>query len=190
LLFPASHLEVGKQAGRAHELERLSEQMFPKRNSTLSRVAAWLAALVIGLFSLAQAMAFFKRFTLFSDLEGIVLLEGRSVEGVEVQQHYFWHWGDKKGTHVNRTDANGRYHFPVITGRSITANLLSHEPVIEQEVSFVYQSKAFHGWFHSKHNYEDLGELDGQPLRLVCDLKDEPVGRPEIRSHGICTVQQ
>ncbi|WP_377160731.1 DUF6795 domain-containing protein [Roseateles sp. UC29_93] len=160
------------------------------KRSPFLRITLWLAALAIGLFSLAQAMAFFKPFTLFSDLEGIVLLEGRPVEGVEVQQHYSWHWGDKRGSNVTRTDANGRYHFPVITGRSITGNLLPHEPVIDQEVSFVYQSKTFRGWFHSKHNYEDLGELDGQPLRLVCDLKDEPVGRPEIRSYGICTVQK
>lgn len=156
----------------------------------MKRIAPWLAVLTLGLFTHGHAMAFFKPFTLFSDMEGIILLDGQPVEGVEVRQNYFWHWGDKKGTNLTTTDAKGRYHFPAITGRSITANLLPHEPVIDQDVTFVYKGKTFRGWFHSKHNYEDMGELGGKPLRLVCDLKDEPVGRPEIGSYGICTVQK
>jgi hypothetical protein len=155
----------------------------------MKRIAAWLAVLTLALIALGLTMAFFKTFTLFSAVEGIVLLEGRPVEGVEVEQTYYWHWGDKRGTTVVRTDAQGRYQFPVVTGRSITANLLPHEPVIDQDVNFVYKGKTFRGWFHSKHNYGDMGELPGKPLRLVCDLRDEPVGRPEIGSYGICTVQ-
>jgi hypothetical protein len=90
---------------------------------------------------------------------------------------------------VTRTDANGRYRLPVITWRSITGSFLPHEPVMERNIQFVYQGKTIRGWLHAKHNYEDMGELEGKPLRLGCDLKDEPVGPPEIRSYGICTVQ-
>ncbi|RZI58286.1 MAG: hypothetical protein EOP37_16505 [Rubrivivax sp.] len=156
-------------------------------NRPMKRIALCLAVLALGLFSLGTAMAFFKPFTLFSATEGVVLLEGRPVEGVEVQQYYFWHWGDKEATAVTHTDANGRYQFPAITGRSITANLLPHEPVIQQNIRFVHQGKTFKGWGHSKHNYEDLGELGDRPIRLVCDLKDEPGPHPEINSYGICT---
>lgn len=155
----------------------------------MNRIAAWLAVLALGLFTHGHAMAFFKTFTLFSATEGIVLMDGKPVEGVEVQQNYFWHWGDKKATIVTRTDANGRYQLPAITGRSITGNLLPHEPVIDQFIRFVYRGQTFKGWTHSKHNYDDLGELGGKPLRLVCDLKDEPVAHLEVHSFGICTVQ-
>ncbi|RZI58285.1 MAG: hypothetical protein EOP37_16500 [Rubrivivax sp.] len=155
----------------------------------MNRIAAWLAVLALGLFTQGHAMAFPKTFYLFSEVNGVVLLDGRPVEGVEVEQKYNWHWGEKKASRTTRTDAQGRFHFPVITGRSITGSLLPHEPVIVQEIHFVHQGKTHHGWFQAKHNYENQGELDGQPMRLVCDLKDEPTGRPEIQSYGICTVQ-
>ncbi|WP_431260843.1 DUF6795 domain-containing protein [Roseateles chitinivorans] len=155
----------------------------------MKRIAAWLAVLTLALFALGLTMAFFKTFTLFSAVEGTVLMEGKPVEGLEVQQTWSWHWGEKKGSAVTRTDAQGRFHFPVVTGRSITGSLLPHQPVIEQSILFVHQGKVIDGWSHGKDNYEDQGELKGKPLRLVCDLKDEAVGRPEIRSFGICTVQ-
>ncbi|WP_431266662.1 DUF6795 domain-containing protein [Roseateles chitinivorans] len=76
-----------------------------------------------------------------------------------------------------------------MTGRSFTAAWISHEPVVEQRLQFVWQGKTYQGWYHSKHNYDELGELGGKPLRLVCDLNEEPIARPEIGSSGICALQ-
>ena len=86
----------------------------------LHRIAAW-AVLTIGLFTQGHAMAFSKTIHLFSAVDGIVLMGGKPVEGVEVLQDYAWHWTDEKARNVTRTDAKGRYQFPAITGRSFTA---------------------------------------------------------------------
>lgn len=156
----------------------------------MSRIAPRWAMLLLVLLAQGHAMAFSKTLYLFSAVNGIVLLDGKPVQGVEVVQDYHWHWGDKQVKNVTTTDAQGRFSFPVVTGKSMTAGLLPHEPVIDQQILFYYQGKEHQGWFHAKHNYEDLGELHGQPLNLVCDLKDEPVGRPEIGNYGICVLQK
>lgn len=130
-------------------------------------------------------MAFLKDLHLFSEVNGVVLLDGKPVEGVEVVQEYFWHWGDKKGRTVVKSDALGRFHFPLITGKSITAGLLPHEPVTDQKINFYYQGREIKGWSHSNHNYEPLAEI-GRPLDLICDLRDEPSAQLDIRSYGIC----
>jgi hypothetical protein len=156
----------------------------------MSRIAACWAVLVVGMFTQGHAMAFSKTFHLFSEVDGIVLQAGRPVEGVEVAQEYRWHWTDQQARNVTRTDAQGRYHFPAITGQSFSGSLLPHEPVVNQRIQFVHQGKTYQGWYHAKHNYDDRGELGGKPMRLVCDLNDEPVPRPEIGSSGICTLQK
>lgn len=156
----------------------------------MSRIATCWAMLLLGLLVQGHAMAFSKTLYLFSEVNGIVLLDGKPVQGVEVDQEYSWHWGDKKDRKVTTTDAQGRFHFPLITGKSFTAGLLPHEPVIDQRMRLYYQGKEYQGWFHSKHNYDDLGELNGRPLNLVCDLNDEPAPHPEIGSSGICVLQK
>ncbi len=155
----------------------------------MSRIAAFLAVLLLGLSIQGHAMAFSKTLYLFSEVNGIVLLDGKPVQGVEVTQEYDWHWKEEKGSKVAVTDAEGRFHFPVITGKSLTAGL-PHQPVIEQKLRLSYQGKEYKGWLHGKDNYDEHGELKGQPLNLVCDLNDEPAGHPEIRSFGICVPQK
>ncbi|MGY4533728.1 hypothetical protein ACVW0Y_002861 [Pseudomonas sp. TE3786] len=155
----------------------------------MSRMATPLALLLLGLLVQGHAMAFSKTLYLFSEVNGIVLLDGKPVQGVEVDQEYHWHWKDEKARRVTTTDAQGRFHFPLITGKSLTA-ALPHEPVVEQRMRLYYQGKEYQGWYQSKHNYDDLGELNGRPLNLVCDLNDEPAPHPEIGSSGICVLQK
>jgi hypothetical protein len=134
-------------------------------------------------------MAFSKTLYLFSEVEGIVLLDGKPVQGVEVSQEYFWHWKDQKAKKVTTTDAQGRFHFPVVTGTSMTA-ALPHQPVIEQTLRLSFQGKDYKGWSHAKGNYDDKGEVGARPFKLVCDLSDEPAAHTEIRSFGICVLQK
>ncbi len=155
----------------------------------MSRIAPRWAMLLLVLLAQGHAMAFSKTLYLFSEVNGIVLLDGKPVQGVEVTQEYNWHWKDEKASKVATTDAQGRFHFPVVTGKSMTA-ALPHQPVIEQTLRLSFQGKQYKGWLHGKDNYDDRGELNGKPLNLVCDLSDEPVGHPEIRSFGICVLQK
>lgn len=144
--------------------------------------------LSIGLLIQGHAMAFSKSYYLFSEVKGAVFLNGKPVKGAEVEQEYNWHWKKEKKSSVTKTDEQGNFHFPTVTGKSMTAGLLPHEPVIVQYLRIRYEGKEYQGWFHTKHNYDDLGELKGRPIRLKCELTDEPGPHPEIESFGICTA--
>ncbi|WP_313345389.1 DUF6795 domain-containing protein [Stenotrophomonas sp.] len=133
-------------------------------------------------------MAFSKTLYLFSEVQGTVLLNGQPVQGVEVEQDYHWRWGDLKRTHTVTTDAQGRFHFPEATGRSWTAGLIPHEPVIVQRITLRYQGKEHKGWFLAKHNYDRLGEVEGRPLRFVCHLEREAGPHPETETFGSCEL--
>lgn len=148
-------------------------------------VARWLL-IALGLLIHGQSMAFTKNLYLFSEVEGIVLLNGEPVVGAVVEQEYHWHWGDQRRSSTAVADQRGYFHFPTITGRSFTAQLFPHEPVITQFLRIKYNGQSHKGWFHSKHNYEEKGEIGESPLRLQCDLNDEPGPHPEIGSFGIC----
>lgn len=39
-------------------------------------------------------------------------------------------------------------------------------------------------WGHAKHNYDDNGELNGRPIRVVCGIEKAPPG--EVLFYGTC----
>ncbi|SDH22366.1 hypothetical protein SAMN05216588_103239 [Pseudomonas flavescens] len=147
------------------------------------------ALLLIGLLTQGYAMAFSKTLYLFSEIEGTVLLGGQPVEGVEVEQEYHWHWKNEHRKNSVKSDANGRFHFPAVTGKSLTAGLMPHEPVIGQRITLRYQGKEHKGWVFTKHNYDDQGEVKGRPLTFTCELNSEPVAHPETETFGICVLR-
>lgn len=133
-------------------------------------------------------MAFPKTLHLFSEVQGVVVLDGRPVPGVQVERDYHWHWGNQKRTATVTTDAQGRFHFPEVTGRSFTA-FLPHEPVVVQRITLRYRGKEHVGWFMAKHNYDRLGEVAGRRLSFVCDLASEAKAHPETETYGICVLR-
>lgn len=132
-------------------------------------------------------MAFSKTLYLFSEVEGIVVLDGHPVKGAEVERQYTWK-DDLNAEHV-LTDAQGRYRFSEVTATSLLWSLLPHEPVIFQKLSIRYQGKEHKGWVLTKHNYDHLGEVGNRPLNLICDLNDEPAAHRETETFGICRLQ-
>ena len=172
--------------GRFKKSARISRMTKPALSAAVRlSVARWLL-IALGLLIQGHAVAFTKTLYLFSEVEGIVLRDGEPVVGALVEQEYHWHWGNQRRSSTAVTDRNGRFHFPTITGSSFTAQLFPHEPVITQYLRIMFESQSYEGWFHSKHNYEEKGEFGESPLRLQCDLKDEPGPHPEIGSFGIC----
>ncbi|TBV03260.1 DUF6795 domain-containing protein [Phytopseudomonas dryadis] len=157
--------------------------MIANRNAT-----CWMLVL-LGLLLQGQAMAFTQTLYLFSEVEGTVLLDGQPVEGVEVGQEYHWHWKNEHRKSSTKTGANGRFHFPAVTGKSLTAGLIPHEPAIGQRITLRYQGKEHKGWVFSKHNYDNLGEVKGRALTFNCELNAEPVAQAETETFGICLLQ-
>lgn len=91
--------------------------------NTHQNATRWMLVL-LGLLLQGQAMAFTQPLYLFSEVEGTVLLDGQPVEGVEVEQEYHWHWKNEHRKNSVKTGANGRFHVPAVTGKSLTAGLI------------------------------------------------------------------
>lgn len=145
------------------------------------------ALLLLGLFIQEPAMA--KTLYLFSEVQGTVLLGGQPVEGVEIEQEYHWHWKNEHRKNNVKTTVDGRFHFPAVTAKSLTAGFIPHEPVVGQRITLRYQGKVHKGWVFTKHNYDDQGEVKGRALTFTCELNDEPVAHPETETFGICILQ-
>jgi hypothetical protein len=126
----------------------------------------------LALFSL-EACSMGKLY-LFSEVEGVVVDGGAPVAGAVIEREYVWEWNDKRGSDRIETDASGRFKFPAITGSSLMASLLPHEPAINQKILIRANGQTYEGWISTKPNYTQNGELDGKPIKLHCDLKTPP----------------
>jgi len=118
-----------------------------------------------------------KSFVLCSQIAGTLIdKERRPVPGVRVQRTWKWAWNGRTGSEETATDAQGRFAFPQVTGRSLTAGVLSHEPAIDQEITAHGPLGPVLIFAAQKMNYDDNGENDGRPLDIVC-LIDKAPGR-------------
>ena len=122
----------------------------------------------------------FAKVCLFSEVSGVVTLDGKPVADVEVvRTAQMGH--DNIYTDKTVTDGQGRYRFPARFTHSVY-KIAPVEPVITQKITFYYQDKEYLGWFMTKRDYEVNTEL-GHPLNLTCALDSEPkmrTGGPRI----------
>lgn len=158
------------------------------RMDNLRHATRW-PLLVLGLVLQGQAMAVSKTLYLFSEVEGVVMLDGQPVEGAEVEQNYHWHWKNEHRTKSVKSNSQGQFRFPAVTAKSLTAAVIPHEPVIGQRITLRYQGKVHKGWVFTRHNYDSLGEVQNRRLQLVCDLNAEPTTHSETQTFGICMLR-
>ena len=107
---------------------------------------------------------------LFSDVHGTVLQHGQPVAHARVVREYRWSWKEQTGVDEATTDAQGRFHFPAIVGRSFGARWLPHEPLVRQTITVAFAGEPHRVWVHDKANYRANGEL-GEPIVLTCRLE-------------------
>ena len=128
----------------------------------------------------------FVKICLFSEVNGIVTLNGKPVAGVEViRTSQMGH--DNIYTDKTVTDEQGRYRFAARFTHSVY-KIAPVEPNVRQKIAFLYQGNEYLGWRMNKHNYDINTEL-GRPITLTCELTSEPQLRMGLRhgAHGICT---
>lgn len=135
------------------------------------------------------AMSLFEPKCVFSKVEGVVLEDGNPVQGAEVERYYKWGGGSNRPI-INRvkTDEQGIFNFPATYEHSIIASIFPIQPSINQKIIIQYQSKSYEAYLFWKSNYQENGELDGKPLHLVCDLKNEPSRMGGF--YGVCTLKE
>lgn len=115
---------------------------------------------------------------LVSKIEGQLVSNsaGEPVAGVMVTRTWEWAWNGKQGEDTTTTDAEGRFSFPEITGRSLTASLLPHEPSIRQQLTATLESEKRSLVILSlqKSDYERNSETKGHPMKVQCRTDLEP----------------
>ncbi len=119
---------------------------------------------------------FFKIYV-FSDVTGIVLLDGSPVEGAEIIRTAD-HEEDKVYSDRTKSGADGRFSFPAISTYSLRPLMLG--TIIRQEIKILHNGKAYLAWETTKHNKHLYGELNNadadNPIKLdlSCELTDDP----------------
>lgn len=141
----------------------------------------------------------FAKICLFSEVNGVVTLNGTPVAGVEVVRTSELGCNDKIFTDKTFTNDQGHYYFPARFTHSI-CKIAPVEPHIDQKIVFFHQGKAYLGWHADKRSYEINSEL-GRPIHLACGLDHDPqmkAGeyhidgfRNEARRaiHGVCIAK-
>ena len=112
----------------------------------------------------------FLKVCLFSEVNGVVTLNGKPVVGAEVIRTA--ELNDKAYSDTTTTDGQGRYHFDARFTKSVNS-ILPVEPFIPQTLVIRANKQEFPGWKMNKRNYSVNGEID-QPLNLTCELSDQP----------------
>ena len=120
---------------------------------------------------------------LFSQVQGTVTRNGQPVEGAEVVQKVLYKSEGEVPEAITRTGSGGGFNFEEIS-RDAPKRWLPGEITITQSIVIHHDGKEYQGWNHGKEGFEANSELDGRPLRLVCELSTEP--DVDGTHYGIC----
>jgi len=134
----------------------------------------------------------FMKVCLFSEINGVVTLDGKPVAGAEIVRTAIFK--DKPRIDKAITDEAGKFHFDAMYGHSLGKLINMFEMVIPQTMTIHYHNHEFLGWRTSKRDYHENAELDSdRDITLSCDLSNEPslkdqqYGRP-VR--GVCDIHE
>ena len=136
-------------------------------------IAILLCAALLGVVEIS--MAFGKTLVLCSPFSGLLVTEGgEAAHGVRLERTWLWGWNSRAGSDVAVTGPDGRFRFPAVTGRSVLASMLPHQPSTDQTIAAHGPDGPAEIWRASKSNYDMNGELSGRPINVTCHLDREP----------------
>ena len=140
--------------------------------------------LLMSYITQVNAMGFldFMKVYIFSEVDGIVLMEGKPVAGAKVVRTA--DYKDKVHTDTVVTDESGRFHFDDISNFSMRLS----ETVIYQEININYENKDYLAWKLTKRHENRYGELTDpekpeEPIKKVnlkCELTDDPKNEQRV----------
>ncbi len=125
---------------------------------------------------------------MFSEVQGMVLKDGKPVAGAKVVRSYKWAWNDAKQKDEVITDASGKFRFKIAKRMSLITSIFPHEPVVNQEIIIHYGNKQYKAWFFFKRDYEENSELNGKPINIKCEISTEEGYHLGNKVWGICTA--
>jgi hypothetical protein len=127
---------------------------------------------------------------MFSEVQGVVLKEGKPLAGAKVVRTFNWAWNNAKQKDEVMTDASGKFNFESVSRSSLITSIFPHEPIVDQEIKIIYGNKEYMAWFFTKHNYDENGELKGKKINIKCDISVEAGQHINSDIWGICTLSQ
>ena len=140
------------------------------------RTIALTSILLIVFTTQVNAMGFldFMKVYIFSEVDGVVLMEGKPVSGAKVVRTA--DFKDKIYTDTVVTDGEGKFHFDDIS----TFSMRLSETAILQKIVINHQEKEYLAWELLKRNDNHYGELNDpetseKPIRmlnLTCELTE------------------
>lgn len=125
---------------------------------------------------------------MFSEVQGVILKDGKPVSGALVTREFTWAWNDYSQKDQFTTDSTGKFKFPLASRFSLATSLLPHEPVIKQKITIQHEGKEYLAWRYFKHDYNKNDELAGKDINLKCDLTKEPGFYINKDIFGICVL--
>lgn len=153
-------------------------------------IQRWVIRLLALVFLLGANMAFSNSLVLMSELDGqLVGNSGAPAASVRLVRTWEWAWSRQQGSDEATTDTQGRFHFPAVTGRSLSARFFPHEPHIHQRITAYHSDGRTEIWSAIKANYRLNGELGGRPLRLLCGLADVPGDEQDRLFNSQCVLE-
>jgi hypothetical protein len=157
------------------------------RWNALRATAAGLLAFALFVSDIPEgsAMGLFDRLVLFSEVHGTVLKDGKPVAGAELVQKVVWSDDENEiPSQHTVTDEAGAFSFPAIEHRAGVLRMIPAQPIMLQKILIRYQGAEYIAWQHGKTSYNANTEVDGRPIRLVCELTRQP--DYEGKHYGIC----
>ncbi len=126
---------------------------------------------------------------MFSEVQGVVLKDGKPVAGAKVVREYTWAWNDASQKDEIITGTDGKFQFTLTNRLSLLTSIFPHEPVIHQKITITSESKEYLAWRFSKHDYDENGELNGKKIAIACDLGNKKGFHINDDIYGICVLK-
>ena len=147
-----------------------------------------ILVVMVGIFMSVDgvAMGKFSKLVLFSHVEGVITQDGEPVEGAEIVQEILYKEVDNIAPTTVKSAADGHFVFEEVSEKAGLSRMLPGTATITQRLVIRHDGQEYEAWRHGKKDFEPNSELEGQPLRLVCELTTPPDF--EGFHYGICRV--
>lgn len=123
----------------------------------------------------------------------LVDTSGSPVANTKITRTWDWAWTGQRGQDQTVTNENGVFTFPVITGRSLSAQLLPHQVDIQIFLEAATDAKTVEFFSLSKGNYtnkvlhrDPKGVLQTVPLEIHCGIDALPRSESDRFYAGQC----
>lgn len=143
-----------------------------RKTATTTMPARCLALFLIILPGLGNAMSSFNplKACTFSEMQISLTLDGEPASGATVIRTVNW---KNEMTDTFTADEAGQVSLPAMYQNSIT-QVLPIEFVSAQTIKVEHKGNEYKIWVYAKRNPAKNVEFDGQPIKLTCELSDDP----------------